>query len=233
MAGFPTELFLTLVGGHRCCSRRPRSTARWSGSPSLAVRCCRGNVGLMPIMFFGLALALASIGAGNIAAAALVGPMAMAVRRPGGHPGLPDDDHGRPRRRGRRPVAVRADGDHRRRPDEPDGAVRARVADLLRTTCWPTPVVAFAGYFAVRRLAAVPPSARRRGSADAAARRRGRRGRSDGPARGHPGRDRRADRRGGRLRGPRGDGGVRGGGPAVAAAAWPTSRRRSVRCPGA
>ena len=40
----------------------------------------------MPIMFFGLALALASIGAGNIAAAALVGPTAMAVA---GRAGIP------------------------------------------------------------------------------------------------------------------------------------------------
>ena len=44
-----------------------------------AVRGCRGNAGLIPVAFFGLALVLASIGAGNIAAAALVGPMAMAV----------------------------------------------------------------------------------------------------------------------------------------------------------
>ena len=40
----------------------------------------------MPVMFFGLALALATIGAGNIAAAALVGPMAMAVA---GRAGIP------------------------------------------------------------------------------------------------------------------------------------------------
>ncbi len=44
-----------------------------------AVRGCRGNLGLVPIMFFLLALVLGSIGPGNIASAALVAPMAMAV----------------------------------------------------------------------------------------------------------------------------------------------------------
>ena len=44
-----------------------------------AVQYCRGNVGVMPIMFFFLAFVLASIGPGNIASTALVAPMAMAV----------------------------------------------------------------------------------------------------------------------------------------------------------
>jgi Na+/H+ antiporter NhaD/arsenite permease-like protein len=52
----------------------------------LGVRCCRGNLGLVPIMFFGLTLAIASVGAGNIAAAALIGPLAMAVA---GRAGIP------------------------------------------------------------------------------------------------------------------------------------------------
>jgi Na+/H+ antiporter NhaD/arsenite permease-like protein len=52
------------------------------------VRCCRGNSGLMPLMFFGLALGIASIGAGNIASAALLGPLAMAVAGRTGIPAL-------------------------------------------------------------------------------------------------------------------------------------------------
>ena len=44
-----------------------------------AVRSCRGNVGLIPVVFFSISLGLASIGAGNIAGAALMAPMAMAV----------------------------------------------------------------------------------------------------------------------------------------------------------
>ncbi len=44
-----------------------------------ALGVCRGNAGLIPIVFFGLSLGIASIGAGNIAAAALIAPLAMAV----------------------------------------------------------------------------------------------------------------------------------------------------------
>jgi Na+/H+ antiporter NhaD/arsenite permease-like protein len=85
LAGFPTELFLTLVGVTSLFAQ-----ARVNGTleevARLGVRCCRGNVGLMPVMFFGLALAIATVGAGNIAAAALVAPMAMAVA---GRVGIP------------------------------------------------------------------------------------------------------------------------------------------------
>jgi di/tricarboxylate transporter len=78
IAGFPTDLFLTLVSvtllfaqaqGNGTLDRVARG----------AVRGCRGNVGLIPLAFFGLALTIASIGAGNIAAAALVAPLAMSV----------------------------------------------------------------------------------------------------------------------------------------------------------
>jgi Na+/H+ antiporter NhaD/arsenite permease-like protein len=85
MAGFPTELFLTLVAVTALFAQ-----ARVNGTlervAHLGVRCCRGNVGLVPIMFFGLTLSLASMGAGNIAAAALMGPTAMAVA---GRAGIP------------------------------------------------------------------------------------------------------------------------------------------------
>jgi di/tricarboxylate transporter len=78
IAGFPSELFLTLVGVTLLFAQ-----AQVNGTlervTRAAVHCCRGNAGLLPVMFFGLALAIASIGAGNIASAALVGPMAMAA----------------------------------------------------------------------------------------------------------------------------------------------------------
>ena len=78
MAGFPTELFLTLVGVTLLFT-----LARGNGTLDHVVRAalgvCRGNVGLIPIVFFGLSLGIASIGAGNIAAAALIAPLAMAV----------------------------------------------------------------------------------------------------------------------------------------------------------
>jgi di/tricarboxylate transporter len=78
MAGFPTDLFLTLVGVTLLFT-----LARGNGTLDQIVRAalaiCRGKVGLIPIVFFGLALGIASIGAGNIAAAALIAPLAMAV----------------------------------------------------------------------------------------------------------------------------------------------------------
>jgi di/tricarboxylate transporter len=78
VAGFPADLFLTLAGVMLLFAQ-----AHVNGTlervTRAAVRCCRGNAGLLPVMFFGLALLIASVGAGNIASAALVGPMAMAA----------------------------------------------------------------------------------------------------------------------------------------------------------
>ena len=78
MGGFPAQLFMTLTGVTllftiaQCNGTLDRLAHR-------AVRGCRGNRGVMPIMFFVLAAAIASIGPGNIATAALVAPMAMAT----------------------------------------------------------------------------------------------------------------------------------------------------------
>src|SRR5947207_2666191 len=78
LGGFPTDLFLTLVGVSLLFT-----LARGNGTLDrvvrVALRGCRGNAGLIPILFFGLACGIASIGAGNIATAALIGPLAMAV----------------------------------------------------------------------------------------------------------------------------------------------------------
>ena len=78
MAGFPVNLFLTLCGVTLLFTQAQVNgtldkVARW------AVSGCRGNVGLIPIVFFFLAATLASMGPGNIATAALIAPMAMAV----------------------------------------------------------------------------------------------------------------------------------------------------------
>jgi di/tricarboxylate transporter len=76
IAGFPTPLFLTLTGVTLLFT-----LAQCNGTLDKlahhAVRSCRGNRGLVPIMFFVLACGLASMGPGNIATAALVAPMAM------------------------------------------------------------------------------------------------------------------------------------------------------------
>jgi Na+/H+ antiporter NhaD/arsenite permease-like protein len=77
-AGFPTNLFLTLVGVTLLFAQ-----AQVNGTleriTHRGVRLCRGSLALMPVMFFFLTLAIATVGAGNIAGAALVAPMAMAT----------------------------------------------------------------------------------------------------------------------------------------------------------
>jgi Na+/H+ antiporter NhaD/arsenite permease-like protein len=77
-AGFPTQLFLTLVGVTLLFSQA-QANGTLDKVAHRAVKSCKGNLGLIPIMFFGLALVLGSIGPGSIAAAALIAPMAMAV----------------------------------------------------------------------------------------------------------------------------------------------------------
>ena len=78
MAGFPARLFLTLAGVTLLFSM-----AQLNGTldriAHRAVSYARGNVGVMPMMFFLLAFLLASIGPGNIAATAIIAPMSMAV----------------------------------------------------------------------------------------------------------------------------------------------------------
>lgn len=75
-SGFPVDLFLTLAGVTLLFAQ-----AQVNGTldriAQHAVRLCRGNAGVLPVMFFFLAAALASIGPGNIATAALLAPTAM------------------------------------------------------------------------------------------------------------------------------------------------------------
>jgi len=77
-AGFPVDLFLTLAGVTLLFSQ-----AHVNGTLDIvahnAMRLCRGRVGLVPIMYFGLGAALASAGPGNIATTGLLAPMAMAT----------------------------------------------------------------------------------------------------------------------------------------------------------
>ncbi len=85
IGAFPVPLFITLAGVtllfgmanvngtlHRLAAR--------------AVAVCRGNAGIIPVMFFVVALLLSSIGPGNIATAALLAPMGMAVGAQAGVP---------------------------------------------------------------------------------------------------------------------------------------------------
>jgi di/tricarboxylate transporter len=85
MAGFPTQLFLTL-SGVTLLFTIAQANGTLDKLAHHAVRMCRGNRGLIPIMFFVLSAALASMGPGNIATAALLAPMAMATA---GRAGIP------------------------------------------------------------------------------------------------------------------------------------------------
>ena len=85
LEGFPTALLITLVGVTLLFSiaevngTLARVTAR-------AVRLCRGQAGLLPIMFFILGVVIATIGAGATPASALLAPPAMAVAARAGIP---------------------------------------------------------------------------------------------------------------------------------------------------
>ncbi|MBI1875542.1 MAG: C4-dicarboxylate ABC transporter [Acidobacteria bacterium] len=85
LAGFPTQLFITLVG-ITLLFAMAQVNGTLARIAERAVRLCRGNVGLIPIMFFVVALGLATIGPGNIATAALLAPTAMAVAAEAGVP---------------------------------------------------------------------------------------------------------------------------------------------------
>jgi di/tricarboxylate transporter len=71
LSGFPTQLFLTLTGVTLLFTQ-----AHLNGTLDRvahhAVRGCRGNTGLIPMMFFFLASFLASIGPGSTAMAGSV-----------------------------------------------------------------------------------------------------------------------------------------------------------------
>jgi di/tricarboxylate transporter len=78
IAGFPTALFLTLVALTLLFSQ-----AQVNGTldrfARRAVHLCRGNAGVIPMMFFVMTAFLSSIGPGNVASTALMAPLGMAV----------------------------------------------------------------------------------------------------------------------------------------------------------
>jgi di/tricarboxylate transporter len=78
IGGFPVSLFLTLSGVTLLFAQAQQNRTL-DRIAHRAVHICRGNAGFIPIMFFVLGCALASVGPGNVSTAALLGPMAMAV----------------------------------------------------------------------------------------------------------------------------------------------------------
>lgn len=87
LEGFPVELLVTLVGVTLlfAMAETNGTLARLTGR---AVRLCRGHAGLLPIMFFGLGVFVATIGPGGTPASALLAPPAMAVAGQVGMPPL-------------------------------------------------------------------------------------------------------------------------------------------------
>ncbi len=85
IGGFPTPLFLTLTGVTLLFALA-QTNGTLDRLAHHAVRACRGNRGIVPIMFFLLGAGLASMGPGNIATAALVAPMAMSTAARAGIP---------------------------------------------------------------------------------------------------------------------------------------------------
>ena len=85
LSGFPTTLFVTLVGMTLLFTQAQQNKTL-DKLAHRSVLICRGNTGLIPVMFFVFAVILASIGPGNIATAALLAPIAMTVAARAGIP---------------------------------------------------------------------------------------------------------------------------------------------------
>jgi di/tricarboxylate transporter len=75
---FPVALFITLAGVTLLFGMAT-ANGTLERLAARAVHICRGNAGLIPVMFFAVAVLLSSIGPGNISTAAILAPMAMAV----------------------------------------------------------------------------------------------------------------------------------------------------------
>ncbi|HEY7758751.1 MAG TPA: SLC13 family permease [Burkholderiales bacterium] len=84
-AGFPVSLFLTLVAVTFLFAQA-RANGTLERVSAAAVRVAAGHPGYIPFAFFGLALAFATLGPGNIATTALLAPVAMAAA---GRAGIP------------------------------------------------------------------------------------------------------------------------------------------------
>ena len=85
MAGFPSQLFLTLAGVTLLFAMA-QSNGTLTRLTHHAVRLCRGNAGTIPIIFFVLGALISSMGPGNISTAALLTPIAMATASRAGIP---------------------------------------------------------------------------------------------------------------------------------------------------
>jgi Na+/H+ antiporter NhaD/arsenite permease-like protein len=78
IGAFPVQLFLTLAGVTLLFGMA-NANGTLGRLAARAVRVCGGNAGLIPMMFFAIALGLSTIGPGNISTSAILAPMGMAV----------------------------------------------------------------------------------------------------------------------------------------------------------
>jgi Na+/H+ antiporter NhaD/arsenite permease-like protein len=78
VGNFPIDLLVNLVG-ITLLFGMAHNNGTLGRIAARAVRACRGNAGIIPIMLFFIALGLSSMGPGNIATTAIMAPMAMAV----------------------------------------------------------------------------------------------------------------------------------------------------------
>jgi di/tricarboxylate transporter len=85
--GFPVPLLVTLVGVTLLFAIA-ETNGTLSRVTARAVRLCRGNAGLLPITFFVLGAAIATIGPGGTPTSALLAPPAMAIASRAGVPPL-------------------------------------------------------------------------------------------------------------------------------------------------
>jgi di/tricarboxylate transporter len=75
---FPIDLLINLIGVTLLFGMA-NNNGTLGRIAARAVRACKGSAGVIPIMFFIIAVTLSSVGPGNIATTAILAPMAMAV----------------------------------------------------------------------------------------------------------------------------------------------------------
>jgi di/tricarboxylate transporter len=85
MAGFPISLFLTLTGVTLLFAIA-ETNGTLEGLAHRAVGLARGNVRVLPLLFFAIAFLVSTVGPGAISSVALVVPLAMAISERTGVP---------------------------------------------------------------------------------------------------------------------------------------------------
>ena len=78
IGAFPIDLLINLIGVTLLFGMA-NNNGTLGRIAARAVRACKGSAGVIPIMFFIIAVTLSSVGPGNIATTAILAPMAMAV----------------------------------------------------------------------------------------------------------------------------------------------------------